>query len=112
MPPAGALGLRDDQAGDASALSWAWRLRSAVSAETSSSSSGSVRLPLWDFGSSMRTRYSTRTRAWLTVRVLARRSMSDQRRPRTSPRRSPYSDSRHGAATASSSSATPPPSAT
>lgn len=47
-----------------------------------------------DFGGSIRTLYLTSTRAWLTVSVLAFRSMSDQRRPSTSPRRRPYSESR------------------
>ena len=42
---------------------------------------GSVGLLLRDVGSSIRTFYSTSTRAWFTVRVLAFRSISDQRRP-------------------------------
>src|SRR5215472_17300089 len=76
----------DRYAAPATALSSSWRLRKVASAATSSPSSGRVRLPLRDLGSSMRTWYSTSTRVWLTVSVLARRSMSDQRRPSTSPR--------------------------
>src|SRR5215467_2062259 len=64
-------------------------LRSTLSASTKASSSGSVRKPFRDIGSSIRTWYSTSTRDWLTVSVLPGKSMSAQRRPRTSPRRSP-----------------------
>ena len=43
----------DRYAVPAAVLSSSWRLRNAVSAVTNSPSSGSVRLPLRDFGSSM-----------------------------------------------------------
>ena len=46
------------------ALSASWRLRSAVRACTRASSRGRVRCQLRDLGSSMRTLYSTKTRAW------------------------------------------------
>jgi hypothetical protein len=38
-----------------------------------------------DFGSSMPTQNSTKTRDWFTVSVPARKSISDQRKPSASP---------------------------